>query len=53
MTVLSSIHRLPKASAKTDGVILKLKATPTVAGTPEPGTMLIDACKSKRMTAPR
>ena len=53
MTVMSSIHRLTKTSASTDGVIRKLKATPNIAGTPEPETMLSDACKSNRMIVPR
>ena len=53
MTVLSSIHRLTKTSLKIDGVIHKLKATSIIAGTPESGTMLSDACESNRTIEPK
>ena len=53
MPVLTSIYRLTKTSFMTDGAIHKLKATSNVAGTPEPDTMLSDACESKRMIVPR
>ena len=53
MTILSSVHRLKKTSFKTDAFIRKLKATSIIAGTPEPDTMLSDACESNRRIAPR
>ena len=53
MTVLSPIHRLTKTSFKTGGVIRKRKATSIIAGTPEPDTILSDACESNRRIAPR